>query len=65
MSMQSLCNTLVSKKQLSKEESPSASGTAKSSTTYHRKGFGLKETVEVELKKVYESDLIQKLREAE
>ncbi|MBU6453619.1 MAG: 4-hydroxy-3-methylbut-2-enyl diphosphate reductase [Cyanobacteria bacterium REEB67] len=34
----------------------------KTSTTYHRKGFGLKETIEVELKKVYESDLIQKLR---
>jgi len=34
-----------------------------SQTTYHRKGFGLKDAVEVELKKVYESDLIQKLRE--
>jgi len=35
---------------------------SKTATTYHRKGFGLKETVEVELKKVYESDLIQELR---
>ena len=35
---------------------------SKTATTYHRKGFGLKETVEVELKKVYESDLIQQLR---
>lgn len=31
-------------------------------THYHRKGFGLKDVVEVELKKVYESDLIAKLR---
>jgi len=31
-------------------------------TQYHRKGFGLKDVVEVELKKVYESDLIAKLR---
>ena len=48
---------------MKQDESASATGSAKTSTTYHRKGFGLKETVEVELKKVYESDLIQKLRE--
>lgn len=30
--------------------------------TYHRKGFGLKEEVQVELKREYESDLVAKLR---
>lgn len=32
--------------------------------TYYRKGFGLKEEVGVELKQVYESELIAKLRES-
>lgn len=31
-------------------------------SNYHRKGFGLKDEVEVELKKVYESALVAKLR---
>ena len=44
------------------KNTPGSADAPKSATTYHRKGFGLKETVEVELKKVYESDLIQKLR---
>ncbi|HEY9788213.1 MAG TPA: hypothetical protein V6D17_22685, partial [Candidatus Obscuribacterales bacterium] len=31
-------------------------------STYHRKGFGLKEEVESQLKSAYESDLIADLR---
>lgn len=33
-----------------------------SQSTYHRKGFGLKEEVEVDLKKEYESELVAELR---
>lgn len=42
--------------------STNSPATNSSATTYHRKGFGLKDVVEIELKKVYESDLIGKLR---
>ncbi len=35
---------------------------AKAASTYHRKGFGLKDVVDVELKKDYESDLIARLK---
>lgn len=38
------------------------SGLTGNKSNYHRKGFGLKDIVDVELKKVYESELIAKLR---
>jgi len=44
---------------MTKENSPHNS---KPAANYHRKGFGLKDVVDVELKKDYDSDLIARLR---